>query len=64
MVLLDFWATWCKPCIAQFPRMREWQTKYGPKGLVIIGMTNHSSQTSEDVNAFVSKREAAMDNCD
>jgi cytochrome c biogenesis protein CcmG, thiol:disulfide interchange protein DsbE len=55
VVMLDFWATWCKPCIAQFPVMREWQAKYGPQGLVIIGMTNHSSQTSEDVRAFLDK---------
>lgn len=56
VVMLDFWATWCKPCIAQFPTMREWQTRYASKGLVIIGMTNHSSQTSEDVRAFLEKQ--------
>ena len=64
VVLLDFWATWCKPCIAQFPRMREWQTKYGPKGLVIIGMTNHSSQTSEDVKAYLAKEKLPWISCD
>lgn len=55
VVLLDFWATWCKPCIGQFPTMRQWLEKYGPNGLVIIGMTDHSSQTSEEVRAFVAK---------
>jgi thiol-disulfide isomerase/thioredoxin len=55
VVLLDFWATWCKPCIDQFPIMRQWQEKFGPNGLVIIGMTDHSSQTSEEVRAFVAK---------
>lgn len=52
VVLLDFWATWCKPCIAQFPAMRAWQEKYGPQGLVIIGITNHSSQTAAEIRAF------------
>ncbi len=39
VVLLDFWAIWCGPCIATFPHLREWQEKYADKGLVIIGLT-------------------------
>jgi thiol-disulfide isomerase/thioredoxin len=55
VVVLDFWATWCVPCIAQFPTLRQWQEKYGPRGLVIVGVTNHSSQTSEDVRTYLAK---------
>lgn len=39
VVLLDFWAMWCGPCVAAFPHFREFQTKYGGKGLEIIGVT-------------------------
>ena len=41
VVLLDFWAVWCGPCIATFPHLIEWQEKYAEKGLVIIGATRY-----------------------
>ncbi|MBA3805800.1 MAG: TlpA family protein disulfide reductase [Acidobacteria bacterium] len=41
VVLLDFWATWCGPCIIAFPHLKEWYAKYKDKGLVIVGMTQY-----------------------
>ena len=41
VVLLDFWATWCRPCIQTFPTMRQWHERYGPRGLTILGMTKY-----------------------
>jgi len=39
VVLLNFWATWCEPCIAEVPRFAEWQRRYGERGLQILGVS-------------------------
>ena len=41
VILLDFWATWCAPCIDAFPSLIDWHENYKTRGFVILGMTRY-----------------------
>jgi thiol-disulfide isomerase/thioredoxin len=38
VVLIDFWATWCPPCIAAIPTLKALSQKYQDRGFVILGV--------------------------
>ena len=38
-VLLDFWATWCKPCLAAIPELVKLDQELRPRGLTVIGIS-------------------------
>jgi thiol-disulfide isomerase/thioredoxin len=55
VVLVDFWATWCGPCNAEIPRVKELYKAYHAKGFEIVGVDCDSDDDA--INAFIKEKE-------
>jgi len=43
IVLIDFWASWCPPCIIAIPHLNQLQKKYGARGFQVVGVSMDDS---------------------
>ena len=57
VVLLDFWAVWCPPCIAAMPTLSRLDRELGDRGFDVVGVAVYSGEP-EDVAEFLEDKEA------
>lgn len=56
VVMLDFWATWCPPCVAEMPHLVKLAREYEASGLVFVAANRDDAESARtDVNAFIAK---------
>jgi peroxiredoxin len=57
VILLSFCATWCEPCVAEFPHLRKLYTANKPKGFVILAVAMDGPETVANVPAFARRNQ-------
>ncbi len=55
VLVVDFWATYCGPCVKQVPQLAELSRKYRDKGLAVVGITSDERSDQEKVVEFLKK---------
>lgn len=51
VVVVDFWASWCRPCRRSIPWLNELQARHSPRGLVVLGVNTDTAR--EDADRFM-----------
>ena len=57
VILIDFWATWCVPCLAEMPHLEKMWEKYKGKGFSVVAVSMDSADQIADVPAFARRNQ-------
>jgi thiol-disulfide isomerase/thioredoxin len=55
VVLIDFWGTWCAPCVKEMPGYQKLVDQYGSRGFSVIGLKVDIMADTEDPIQFIKK---------
>ena len=61
VVLLEFWATWCKPCQEMFPKLRKLHESKRAEGLEVIALTRHYMAFRGPAESMIAERQLMLD---
>src|SRR4051812_16900057 len=56
-ILLNFWQTWCEPCVAEFPHLRRMYDSNKDKGFVLFGIAMDGPETIANVPAYARRNQ-------
>lgn len=54
-LLLNLWATWCTPCLAELPAMQKLNLRYKNKGLEVVAISVQGDRPPEELEAFLKR---------
>jgi thiol-disulfide isomerase/thioredoxin len=57
VVLVEFWGTWCGPCVRAMPHIQDLHERYGPRGVVVVGITR---EKPDEVKGFLAENKYTM----
>lgn len=60
VILIDFWATWCQPCLAEWPHLQKMYEEQKKKGFVIVAVSMDGADSIADVPSFARRNQVTF----
>lgn len=60
-VLINFWATWCAPCIKEMPYLDQFEKRYKDKGFSVLAVSVDNQKSLSQVRSFIKTKKFSFD---